>query len=190
MKKFSVLVSALLLGYLILGLSFTTYALPIISGGTGEIVEGTDDICYCEFGLTLKIDGIYNDQPFFVYALMMDGFYGDPLDDNHMVFQGISEGHPWVSWGGHDYLYDDIHGSADFTYSGYSLSGGRYYDVIFNRIEIAGTCDDLITGEHWEFDVIAESSPVPEPSTILLLASGLVCIAGFSTKFKGSPTDG
>ena len=176
MKRFSIFVGALLLGYLILGLSVTTYAIPIISGGMGGI-EGDDTICHSEFGLTLRIDGINNDQSFFVYALMMDWFYGDPLDDNHMVFEGISGG-------GDDYLYD-IHGLADFTYSCYYPSGGWYDDVEFNRIEIAGTLDDLITGEHWEFDVVAESSPVPEPSTMLLLAVGLVCIAGFSKKFKG-----
>lgn len=175
MKMSSVFVSALF-GLFILGLSVTTYALPIISGGTGEI-EGDDTICHSEFGLTLKIDGIYNDQSFFVYALMMDWFYGDPVDDNHMVFEGIS-------WFNDDYLYD-IHGSADFTYSCYYPSGGWYDDVIFNRIEIAGTLDDLITGEQWEFDVIAaESSPVPEPSTMLLFAAGLVCLAGFSKKFN------
>ncbi len=174
MKRFSIFVGALLLGYLILGLSVTTYAIPIISGGMGEI-KGDDTICHSEFGLTLRIDGINNDQPFFVYALMMDWFYGDPLDDNHMVFEDISYGDD----------YDDIYGSADFTYSCYYPSGGWYDDVEFHRIEIAGTLDDRITGEHWEFDIVAESSPVPEPSTMLLLAAGLVCIAGFSTKFKG-----
>lgn len=180
MKKSSVFVSALLLGYLIFGLSVTTYAIPIISGGTGEI-EGEDTIRYSEFGLTLRIDGVNNDQPFFVYALMMDWFYGDPLDDNHMVFEGISEGCVWND----DYLYYDIYGSADFTYSSYYPSGGWYDDVEFNRIEIAGTLEKWTTGERWEFNVVAESSPVPEPSTVLLLAAGLVCIAGFQqTKFN------
>ena len=60
MKKLSVFVSAVLLGCLILGLSVTTYAIPIISGGTGEI-EGDDTICHSEFGLTLRIDDINND---------------------------------------------------------------------------------------------------------------------------------
>jgi len=42
--------------------------------------------------------------------------------------------------------------------------------------------EDFSSIENYDLSTLAE--PVPEPATVLLLGSGLICLAGFRRKFK------
>ncbi len=83
-------------------------------------------------------------------------------------------------------------GSNFWGYGGYSVSGNDFTGIEFNGIlQFQGTYSsfsfDILQPEGWHgfnLGVADAASPIPEPSTILLLGSGLAGLAGFRQKFK------
>jgi hypothetical protein len=61
-----------------------------------------------------------------------------------------------------------------------TLDNGDYFDIIFENILIGGLGNSTIV----HATVTAHASAVPEPSTLLLLGSGLLGVWGFRRKFK------
>jgi hypothetical protein len=111
------------------------------------------------------------------------------------LFYEERQGH-WYAEGGSASFYDengDSLGVAMFSQDPYPTSNGEYVidvgNILVKELSLAGYGyiwnSEVGVREDHEFSVAGLNiAPVPEPSTMLLLGSGLVGLAGFRKRFK------
>ncbi len=152
----------------------------------------TDNITHVETTTDVRIIGGYASQSWtstggyndhaapesFLFNLTSATLYSRTTN-GHYMYNDASYGPTWG--GGHDLkINDTLSGGVaniGFSYGDTSKYGDDDYQKAF-----AGSKSSWTIGELEVFTIASDSSPVPEPSTMILLGAGLLGLAGFGRK--------
>jgi hypothetical protein len=85
---------------------------------------------------------------------------------------------------GWDSNYDPTEPLLDYDYF-FGWSGEPYFDILPQSSLQFSLVFDVELPQNYTYEVTF-SNPVPAPSTILLLSSGLACLIGFRLRKKGA----